>query len=302
VQANLLKTIISLQPKVVDEGAESNESRILRLASSMAEQVPVVFDAQQIRTNMEARADPDPIKTVLFQETDRYNVLLAELHSSLENLQKGVQGLVVITPALEEIMEALLAAMVPDKWSFCFPSMKALGAWMRDLGYRCEQLTDWAEKAMPKVFWLSGFTYPTGFLTALLQTTARKSGTAIDSLSWDFPVLNEDEGSIAQSAKEGAYIKGIFVEGARWDFDKQHLAEPLPMELFCAMPLIHFNPVENKKVKTKGMYTCPIYMYPVRTGTRERPSFMIAADIKSGLQDSDFWTKRGTAMLLSLAE
>jgi dynein heavy chain len=297
-----LKTIISLQPKVVEEGGESNESRILRLASNMEEQVPPAFNVEQIRSTMSARTDPDPMKTVLFQEIDRYNILLVELHSSLVNLQKGVQGLVVITPALEAIMEALLAAMVPEKWSFCFPSMKALGGWIRDLSDRCEQITVWANVAMPKVFWLSGFTYPTGFLTALLQTTARKSGTAIDTLSWDFPVLNQEEGSIAQDAKEGAYVKGIFVEGARWDFDKGHLAEPLPMELFCAMPLIHFKPVENKKKVNKGMYTCPIYMYPVRTGTRERPSFMIAADIKAGLNDADFWTKRGTAMLLSLAE
>ena len=34
---------------------------------------------------------------------------------------------------------------------------------------------------MPRVFWLSGFTYPTGFLTAVLQTTARRNGLAIDT-------------------------------------------------------------------------------------------------------------------------
>jgi dynein heavy chain len=42
-------------------------------------------------------------------------------------------------------------------------------------------------------------------------------------------------------------------------------------------------------------------MYPVRTGSRERPSFMTMVDLKSGTGDSDFWIKRGTALLLSLA-
>jgi dynein heavy chain len=43
-------------------------------------------------------------------------------------------------------------------------------------------------------------------------------------------------------------------------------------------------------------------MYPLRTGTRERPSFMIAVDLKSGAGKSpDVWTKRGTALLLSLS-
>lgn len=42
-------------------------------------------------------------------------------------------------------------------------------------------------------------------------------------------------------------------------------------------------------------------MYPVRTGTRERPSFMVFVDLKSGAVDSDFWVKRGTALLLALS-
>lgn len=31
-----------------------------------------------------------------------------------------------------------------------------------------------------------------GFLTALLQTSARKNGIAIDTLSWEFSVLGQD--------------------------------------------------------------------------------------------------------------
>ena len=159
-----------------------------------------------------------------------------------------------------------------------------------------------AEDGMPKVFWLSGFTYPTGFLTALLQASARKNGLAIDTLGWDFAVLNQEEETITQYPKEGAYVKGIYLEGARWDGDHGFLQEPAPMELFSPMPLIHFRPVDSKKKSGKGTYTCPLYMYPVRTGTRERPSFMIAVDLKGGAYPPEFWCKRGTALLLSLAE
>ena len=49
------------------------------------------------------------------------------------------------------------------------------------------------------------------------------------------------------------------------------------------------------------MYRCPMYLYPLRTGTRERPSFMIPVDLKAGAADADFWVKRGTALLLALA-
>ncbi len=60
-------------------------------------------------------------------------------------------------------------------------------------------------------------------------------------------------------------------------------------------------PVENKKKSQKGIYVCPLYLYPVRTGTRERPSFMINVDLRSGAVDADHWIMRGTALLLSLA-
>ena len=50
------------------------------------------------------------------------------------------------------------------------------------------------------------------------------------------------------------------------------------------------------------MYACPLYLYPLRTGSRERPSWMLNVDIKSGAAEPEVWTKRGTAMLLALAE
>ena len=42
-------------------------------------------------------------------------------------------------------------------------------------------------------------------------------------------------------------------------------------------------------------------MPPPCTGSRERPSYTITVDLKSGESDADHWIKRGTALLLSLA-
>ena len=111
----------------------------------------------------------------------------------------------------------------------------------------------------------------------------------------------QDEKDITAQPKEGVYIKGMFLEGAGWDPETGCLVEPEPMELIVPMPIIHFKPVENKRKGTKGIYVCPLYMYPVRTGSRERPSFMIFVDLKAGAVDPDHWIKRGTACLLSLA-
>lgn len=44
---------------------------------------------------------------------------------------------------------------------------------------RVEQFELWASRARPPViFWLSGFTFPTGFLTAVLQSSARQNNVS----------------------------------------------------------------------------------------------------------------------------
>ena len=50
-------------------------------------------------------------------------------------------------------------------------------------------------------------------------------------------VITQDTSTITQYAKEGAYVSGLILEGARWDLDNGHLTEPAPMELYCDMPV-----------------------------------------------------------------
>ena len=58
---------------------------------------------------------------------------------------------------------------VPPAWLKAYPSLKALGPWTRDLLQRLDQLKHWIDKGYPTCYWLAGFTYPTAFLTAVLQ-------------------------------------------------------------------------------------------------------------------------------------
>eukprot|EP00957_Ditylum_brightwellii_P064156 4867846-Ditylum_brightwellii.AAC.1 len=132
---------------------------------------------------------------------------------------------------------------------------------------------------------------------------SRAKGVAIDTLNWEFHVVEKSGDEITEGPKDGGvFVSGLYLEGARWDFSENQLAESLPMELMSQMPILHFKPVEGKKKINRNMYECPLYMYPVRTGTRERPSFVISVDLKSGNQTDDHWTKRGVALLLSSSE
>jgi dynein heavy chain len=101
------------------------------------------------------------------------------------------------------------------------------------------------------------------------------------------------------SGKEGIIVRGVYLEGAGWDRKLNSLTEARPMELLTPLPHIHFKPSEIKRKSGKGVYTCPVYYYPIRAVVKERASFVIAVDLRTGQFDSDFFVKRGTACILS---
>jgi len=267
--------------------------------TNLLEKLPDDIDWEDVRERNES--DSSPLKVCLLQEIERYNMLLSATRASIKLLQKGIQGFVVISKEQEEVLMSLFAGTVPKSWLFAYPSLKPLSSWMPDLADRIEQLNVWGFQGVPKVMWLGGVTYPTSLLTALLQASARKNMVSVDTLSFDFIVQTAEESGISALPKEGAYIKSMILEGAKWDTNQGALADADTMQLFSPMPIVHFKPVARKKTTSDGIYQCPLYLYPIRTGSRERPSFMIWVDLKSGQYSPDLWTKRGTALLLSVA-
>jgi dynein heavy chain len=104
---------------------------------------------------------------------------------------------------------------------------------------RLNELKIWIEGTYPVCYWLAGFTYPADFLTAVLQTTARKNLIPIDTLVWDFTCIYKDEMEITEYPKEGIYVKGLYLEGAGWDRNNDCLCVCLPV--FQSFPL--FDPI-----------------------------------------------------------
>jgi dynein heavy chain len=295
---SMLSIIVSLQPRTAESSGSSPEDTVYALASDLLSLIPEPVDIYA----RAGESDGSSLHTVLIQELQRYDRLLRTIRLSLTELQKGIKGLVVMSSDLEAVFQKLLVGQVPSKWLSAYPSLKPLASWARDLLERWGQMMSWCNDGVPKVFWLAGFTYPMGFLTALLQNAAREAGTSIDVLTWDFPVINSNADEITESPTEGAYIRGLFLEGAGWDHENSALCDPEPMQLIYNIPIIHFRPLESKKSKTKSTYACPLYLYPLRTGSRERPSFMLPVDLKFGAASPEVWTCRGTALLLALAE
>ena len=173
--------------------------------------------------------------------------------------------------------------------------MKSLPAWFEDLCQRMNFFHSWVEsQRQPAVYWISAFSYPTAFLTAVLQKTARKEQIAVDQLSWEFDVTKSEDKHLLD-IDDGVYVTGLYLEGAGWDQKQGTLCEAKPMQLVTLMPTIHLKPVEQKKKSTRGLYLAPCYYSSIRSG-----SFIITVELKSGSMPSEHWIKRATALVMNL--
>jgi len=294
----LLLSILSLQPAQVSADGTTPEQKTLDIIRPIKEGVPKSIDVKALKVKM--FKDDSPLTVVLIQEIQRYNILLNIMRVTLDQLEKGIQGVVVISPDLEQMMTSLNNNLVPSAWSDSYFSMKSLGAWNTDLKARYEFFELWATKGQPFVYHISYFTYPTGFTTSLLQKFSRKAGSpSIDRLEFDFIPTQKAVADISEVVKDGAFITGLYLEGAKWNLEKQCLMEPEVMELIGMMPVIHFKPIPKRLKPPAGIYECPCYYYPNRQGGIGRDSFMLRIDLKTGEQPQEFWVKRGTALLMS---
>lgn len=316
--------ILTLQPRAaVGAGGQSRESLIEQQAQSIVDRLPPLFDVEHIALRFPVLYE-ESMNTVLLQEVQRYNALLRVLQVSLPNLQRALHGLIVMSPELEAMATCLFNQKVPPQWEKkAYPSLKALGGWIDDLLERLHFLIKWIKDGIPPVFWLSGFFFPQGFLTGILQNHARQFGLAIDSLSFTFLMQSQSIDSIkTKPVKGGCYITGLFLEGARWDRLAHSLVDPLPKELFARMPVVHLLPIPDRQAPQSGIYRCPVYKILTRTGTLSttghstnfvfwieipsnkrtifRNSLVSETNLQLQFADQDYWIKAGVACFLSL--
>merc|ERR1719272_2317097 len=246
----------------------------------------------------------ESMNTVLIQEAVRFNKLLEVVDSSLTELKKALKGLVVMSEQLEKASNSLFNNMVPDMWTKCaYPSLKPLAAWTTDLVARVDFIQKWYDDGVPPMFWISGFYFPQAFLTGSLQNYARQHKVSIDALSFGFEVLNRSPESIKVKPKDGCYIYGLFLEGARWDAAKGFLVESREKELFTPMAPFLLEPQMNRETPTEGIYTCPCYKTLKRAGllstTGHSTNFVLPLEVPSSEKESH-WIKRGVALFCSL--
>jgi hypothetical protein len=95
----------------------------------------------------------ESLNTVLVQEMKGFNRLLDTMYNTLEALLKAIKGLVVMSPALEEISNSLMIGKVPASWAkVSYPSLKPLASYVDDFLERIKFLEVRNHLSVPVTF------------------------------------------------------------------------------------------------------------------------------------------------------
>lgn len=212
---------------------------------------------------------------------------------------------------LEAMYTNFIYQRVPSQWENAgYPCLKPLPSWTEDHFARLTFMGTWLTDGPPSSYWLPSFFFPQGFMTAVKQTYSREYSIAIDILKVGCEVTELDVKDVKKAPKDGVYVYGMYMEGARFDRSEMRIDESYNGKLFDPMPCLWLKPCKVADYKPPACYSCPLYKTSTRAGTLSTTghstNFVCALDIPTNKNINpdngvcDHWVRRGTAMLCML--
>jgi hypothetical protein len=288
----IINSLLEIQPTLVAAtGVASEEQFALQRVGEILAEVPAQFPLTLLRGG--SLNFDDAVDVVLKHEVLLYNELLGTMRESLEQLQRGLKGLIVVDERLELLNRRLLANRVPEWWlEVSFPSILGLRGYLTDVRERIAFIDEWLRQGRPARFRLGAFYHPEEFLTACLQVYARRHKVPFDTLSF---ATEPVDGEAAPEAGEGVLVEGLFLEGAKWRGGEGVVACE-PTELLSTLPLIRLRPSESKASEA-GVYVCPLYRTQAR-GSGALPGFLMSLQLPTRAP-ADVWVQRSVALFVT---
>jgi len=271
------------------------------IAKDVLFRVPKQWDVAKVQQKYPTMYE-ESMNTVLAQEINRFNGLIKVIRSSLQDIQKAVKGLLLMSAELEKCFFEIFNGTTPAMWlKHSYPSLKPLGGYVNDLIERLRFFQTWVDNSAPVNFWFSGIYFTQAFTTGASQNFARKYQIPIDTLGFDFDYPREQNPRV--KPEDGVYSYGIFFEACKWDWDRWLIAESDPKVLYVSVPILHLIPCKKNDTTDFPHYNCPCYKVSTRKGvlstTGHSTNFVMSIKIPSDVAESH-WIKRGVAMLTSL--
>uniref|UniRef100_G3NCH8 Dynein, axonemal, heavy chain 9 n=1 Tax=Gasterosteus aculeatus aculeatus TaxID=481459 RepID=G3NCH8_GASAC len=292
----LFRTVLEMQPRdggVGEGGASTREEKVRAVLEDILEKLPEDFNMAELLEKAEERT---PYQVVALQECERMNLLTQEIRRSLCELSLGLKGELTMTSDMESLQNAIFLNMVPLSWTKrAYPSMSGMALWFTDLLARIKELEAWStDFVLPSVVWLAGFFNPQSFLTAIMQAMARRNEWPLDRMCLQCDVTKKNREDFSLPPREGAYIHGLYMEGARWDTQTGMIVEARLKELSPTVPVIFIKAIPVDKQDIRNSYQCPVYK------TRQRGATYVWTFNLKTKENHSKWTLAGVALLLQI--
>ncbi|KAM7329251.1 hypothetical protein ACRRTK_010864 [Alexandromys fortis] len=298
----LFQGVLLTLPRQSGGSGKSPQEVVEELAQDILSKLPSDFNLEEVM-KMYPVVYKESMNTVLRQELIRFNRLTKVVRRSLIDLGRAIKGQVLMSSELEDVFNSMLVGKVPVMWAAkSYPSLKPLGGYVADLLARLAFFQEWILKGPPVVFWISGFYFTQSFLTGVSQNYARKYTIPIDHIGFEFEVTTQ-ETAMESSPEDGAYIKGLFLEGARWDRKTMQIGESLPKILYDPLPIIWLKPGDSASFLHQDIYVCPVYKTSARRGTLSTTghstNYVLSIELPTDMPQKH-WINRGVASLCQL--
>jgi len=168
-----IDTVLIIQPRATGgKSVKTPEDLVTDLCIAMRNDLPANMDLSKAHADTFAETEKGVINSLgvfVKQELERFNRLLSVIRVNLVQLEKAIQGTVVMSMDLEKMFGNFLDGKVPLAWTdnaLGYPCLKPLGSYMKDLIKRIEFMSGWLYHGVPVSYWIPSFFFPQGFITA----------------------------------------------------------------------------------------------------------------------------------------
>lgn len=102
----------------------------------LVSKLPADFQPAAVKAALGKQGATKPLTIFLSQEVARLQAIITTVRSSLKDLKLAIEGVIVCSTQIQQVMDALFDAKTPALWLRGSWETPALGAWFMELSQR----------------------------------------------------------------------------------------------------------------------------------------------------------------------